>query len=165
MDDNVGHVLQAIKDEGFGSNTIISFVADAGYHLGEHGIFGKHTNYEEGVRVPWILMNPNEEGQNLENFVYKDPRSETGATKLVPMVSVQTPVELLDLFPTLVEAAGLGAIDECPHKSQNITLCTSGQSRVGVTLNDPDAVAISQYPRPGTGVKDNSSAPKKKDIT
>ena len=60
-------------------------------------------------------------------------------------------VELVDLFPTLVEAAGYDPLPLCPEKSQHITLCRDGSSLLPL-FHDPDrddwkSAAFWQYPR------------------
>merc|ERR1712013_943518 len=72
-----------------GENTIISFVGDHGYHLGEMGGWAKNTPYEYSARVPTILRVP---GQMKEKY---------GGFKEDAIV------EMLDLFPTLIDAARL----------------------------------------------------------
>ena len=55
--------------------TIVSFVSDHGYSFGEHGQYAKNTNFEESVRVPWI-MHESRDGESLEQFQYQDPMVE-----------------------------------------------------------------------------------------
>jgi iduronate 2-sulfatase len=88
VDAQVGIVLDALKTEGLEKNTIVIFWSDNGYHLGEHGEWGKVTDYEESTRVPLIIRDPSA------------PRR--GAV-------VKQPVESLDLFPTLCDLLGLPA--------------------------------------------------------
>jgi iduronate 2-sulfatase len=64
--------------------------SDHGYHLGDHGIWTKHTNYEQANRIPLIIAAP-------------------GVTQ--PGSSTQALVESVDLFPTLCDLAGLPAPD------------------------------------------------------
>ena len=65
-------------------------------------------------------------------------------------VEVETPIEFVDLFPTLVEAAGLPKISLCPENSSNIPTCTEGVSMIPL-IEDPNrewkSAAFSQYPR------------------
>lgn len=91
MDAQVGRVLAALKTLGLEDNTIVVFTSDHGYLLGEHGQWMKKTLWEQANRVPLIIRTPKMRGGK---------RSE----KLV---------ELVDLYPTLIDLAGL------PHYSRN----------------------------------------------
>ena len=157
----MGRVLQALKDNNFGSNTVIALTADHAWQMGEHYQYGKHSNFEEAVRVPWILLNPSIAGQNLETFAYTDPTTQRTSTTLKPDILVKTPVQSLDIYPTIVDAAGLPSVSTCPLKSNNVRVCTEGVSRIGVNPDDPEGFAISQYPRPARTPKHNSRVPKK----
>ena len=86
-DAQVGVVLDALDRFDLWKDTVIVLAGDNGYHLGDHGgFFRKDTLFEEGLHVPLIVAAPGL------------PR--TGAV-------VRSPVELLDLYPTVVELAGL----------------------------------------------------------
>jgi iduronate 2-sulfatase len=84
MDDQVGKVLKTLRDEGLEDNTIVIFTSDHGFHLGEHRFWMKVGLHEESVRVPLIIKVPGKK----------------------PVVS-HSLVELLDLYPTVAELAGL----------------------------------------------------------
>jgi arylsulfatase A-like enzyme len=87
VDSQVGRVLDALDKADFAHNTIVVLWSDHGWHLGEKGITGKTSLWERSTRVPLILAGP---GINAGG------RSEQ-------------PVELLDLYPTLVELSRLPA--------------------------------------------------------
>lgn len=86
MDAQVGKVLDALEASGRAADTVVVFVADHGYHLGEHALWAKTSNFELDARVPLVIADP-QAGRRGER---------TAAL-----------VELVDLFPTLVEACGL----------------------------------------------------------
>ena len=86
MDAQVGRVLQAVRQLGLEKNTIIVFLSDHGYLLGEHGQWGKNVLWEEANRAPFIIRVPGAAGNGK-------------ASRKI--------VEFLDLYPTLLEAAGL----------------------------------------------------------
>lgn len=86
MDLEIGRLLDALDAAGLAENTLVLFVADHGISLGAHGFSGKQTMYEEGIRLPLIL---------------RHPRLRRGGPTRSELVS------LIDLFPTLCEAAGV----------------------------------------------------------
>ena len=85
-DSLVGQLLERLDDLGLRENTVIVLWGDHGWHLGEHGIWGKHSLFEESLRSPLIISYG---GLAL-------PGASTGAL-----------AETLDIFPTLCELAGL----------------------------------------------------------
>lgn len=60
IDDNIGKLRKALKEEGLSDNTIIVYVSDQGYFLGEHGFMDKRIMYEESMRMPCIIYHPKE---------------------------------------------------------------------------------------------------------
>lgn len=118
VDAQIGRILAALNKHGHTDNTIVVLWSDHGWKLGEHNGWGKMSNYEIDTRVPLLIATP-------------DSRS---AGK-----QISSPVELLDLFPTLCELAKI----ETPT-------FIDGKSRVDM-LNHPDekhqSVAYSQYYR------------------
>lgn len=82
----VGRLLDILEKQGLMDNTIIVLFSDHGYHLGSKAISGKNTLWHESTRVPLIFSGPGV--------------GESGKTS-------GEPVELLDIFPTLVDLAGL----------------------------------------------------------
>lgn len=86
VDAQIGKVLQAVEDLGLADDTIIVLWSDHGYHLGDHGIWTKHTNYEQANRIPLIMVVPG--------------ITSAGST-------TRQPAESVDLYPTLCSLAGL----------------------------------------------------------
>ncbi len=90
VDAQVGRLLTALDASDHRDNTIVVVWSDHGFHLGEKAITGKNTLWERSTRVPLIFAGP-------------------GVT---PGQQCGRPVELLDIYPTLVELAGLPSRDD-----------------------------------------------------
>lgn len=84
MDHNVGQVLSALENCGAADDTMIVYTSDHGDNLGTRGLWGKSTMYEESAAIPMIIS-----GQGV-------PQGKT----------VTTPVSLVDIHPTLLDACG-----------------------------------------------------------
>lgn len=58
LDDNVGRVLQYLQDQHLSENTIVVYVSDQGFYLGEHGLYDKRFMYTESFRTPMMIKYP-----------------------------------------------------------------------------------------------------------
>jgi len=95
VDHQVGRVLLALKESEYADNTVIVLWSDHGYRLGEKGTFAKHCLWEEGTIAPMMFAAPNL------------PKGKV----------VNEPVELLSIYPTLLELCGLPAYQRNEGKS------------------------------------------------
>ncbi len=105
VDDVVGNMMQKLKELGIAENTVIIFMGDNGFYLGEHGMAGKWYAHEESIRVPFFIS---------------DPRAKTDkkALKLEQMALN------IDVAPTILSIAGI----EIPAQMQgkDVTRLISG---------------------------------------
>ncbi|CAD5124726.1 DgyrCDS12996 [Dimorphilus gyrociliatus] len=155
MDSQVGRVLSALTENGFAENTVILFMSDHGWSLGEHGEWSKFSNFEVSTRVPLLLHLPSE-GSFKFNFVdaLKTPNRLTYTPKRVS----NELVELVDVFPTLVDVVGLEPLRRC-REGHFEKVCTEGLSLLKrQTMNK--IAAFSQYPRPSIYPRFDSDQPK-----
>lgn len=60
IDDNIGKLLHALDEMGIADNTVVIYVSDQGYFLGEHGFFDKRIMYEPSLRMPFVIRYPKE---------------------------------------------------------------------------------------------------------
>lgn len=108
IDEQIGHVITALKEKGMYDNAIICFTADHGDMLGDHHHWRKTYPYEGSTHIPYIVKWP------------------SGITKTVAVgTKIDQPVELRDFLPTFIELAG-GAV---PPDMDGISLLKFVQSR------------------------------------
>lgn len=58
LDDNVGRLLDYLKQSGLQENTLIVYTSDQGFYMGEHGWFDKRFMYEESLSTPLVMLPP-----------------------------------------------------------------------------------------------------------
>lgn len=95
VDHHFGRIIQFLKDSGQYDNTLIIFTSDHGEMLGDHGSWGKSTVFDAAFRIPLVIRDP-----DMEN---------TGQI-------IASPTECIDIFPTLLDSAGLDlptSVDGC----------------------------------------------------
>jgi iduronate 2-sulfatase len=119
MDAQVGKVLAALDQQGLADSTVIVFCGDHGYHVGEHGLWAKTSCFELDAHVPLLIV---------------PPKCKHAGAKS------DGPVELVDLYPTLVELCGLPAVPRLDGLS------------LRPAIDDPTTsikpAAFTQHPRP-----------------
>jgi iduronate 2-sulfatase len=87
-DAQIGILLNALDSLGLSKNTIIVLWGDHGWHLGDHNLWCKHTNFEQATHAPLLISSPN----------------------VKPSVTY-SPSEFVDIFPTLCDLMGLNIPD------------------------------------------------------
>lgn len=95
LDQNIGTLISALEQQGFGDNTTIIYTSDHGESLGEHGLYYKQCAYEGSVGVPLIVS-----GRDIPS----------GG-------KIDHPVDLVDLYPTVLDWAGLEPEADRPGSS------------------------------------------------
>jgi arylsulfatase A-like enzyme len=126
LDAQVGKLLDELDRQGLTQNTVIVLWGDHGWHLGDHSMWCKHTNFEQATRAPLIVAAPG----------FKGGQKATGLT------------EFVDVFPTLTDLAGLKTPDNLAGKSL-VPLLKNPKGTV-------KSYAQSQYPRRNKDVAPNS---------
>jgi arylsulfatase A-like enzyme len=86
LDEGVGEVLDYLEESGLSRNTLVLYMGDNGFSLGEHGLIDKRHAYEESMRVPMLAWAPGfiEPGRTMESMVRN-----------------------IDIAPTILELAGV----------------------------------------------------------
>ena len=85
IDAQIGKIVDKLKETGLHKNTIIVIWGDHGWHLGDHGLWNKHSNFEQATRSPLIIFDP----------------------RVKKRIQIKSPTEFIDIFPTLCAATGL----------------------------------------------------------
>ncbi len=133
----MGEILEALAESGQAEETIVIYTADHGEMWGEHGLWGKQVFFEESAPVPLIISAPSRGMRR-------------GAR-------VDTPVSLLDLYPTLRDLAGLSPADAAtPHsalRTPHWNVPLDGRSLAPVLTGEttlPDVPVYCEYDGPDT---------------
>lgn len=139
-DYNIGEVLAMLDNSSVANSTIVLLWGDHGWHLGEHGLWDKHTNFDLNTHAPAMLHVPGVTDNGMTTTAF------TSTT---------------DFFPTLADLAMGETVPTCPRKfdTGDVLLCTEGKS-LRPLLEDPKSTnfsvaAFSTYNRgfqqPGVG--------------
>ncbi|QBN20448.1 sulfatase [Flavobacterium nackdongense] len=121
IDAQLGKLLDELDRLKLTNNTIIVLWGDHGYHLGDHTLWNKHSNFEQATRIPFMFSGP-------------------GVAK---NVKVTSPVELIDVFPTLFDLVNVKQSAQTDGKSLITLLDTNSKNNIKTEI------ALSQYPRQG----------------
>ena len=121
-DHNVGRILTTLRQSGLEESTTVIYTSDHGDNLGSRGLWGKSTLYQESTSVPMLIAGPS----------------------LPQGVVCDTPVDLLDLYPTILQGAGL---DSAPFMHDR-----PGRSLIDVALSqaEPERIIFSEYHAAGS---------------
>jgi arylsulfatase A-like enzyme len=116
-DAQIGLLLTTLKEQGLDKNTIIVLWGDHGWHLGDHTMWAKHSNFEQATKAPLLISSPGFKGGQ----------------------KVKSISEFVDVFPTLADLAGL----EIPKGLAGKSLVPA-MKNPSIKIKD---FAQSQYPR------------------
>ncbi|MGE8633965.1 MAG: sulfatase-like hydrolase/transferase, partial [Achromobacter piechaudii] len=121
LDSNVGRIVDELAALGLADSTHVVYTSDHGDNVGARGLWGKSTLYQESVGIPMILAGPD----------------------VTPSVC-ETAVDLLDLYPTLLQAVG---VDPAPHQGTR-----PGKSLFDIARQPVDAnrAILSEYHAAGS---------------
>lgn len=95
VDDNIGRILNYLKENNLDENTLVVYTSDQGFYLGEHGWFDKRFMYEESFRTPLVMKLPNKINKG----------------------KIEKLVQNIDYAPTFLDLAGIAVPDDVHGKS------------------------------------------------
>lgn len=110
IDNQIGRFFQAMKEYGVYEDTVILFASDHGELMGDHQLYRKSMPYSGSTKVPFIVANPG------------------GQLQLHANTNAEQVVEMRDIMPTLLDAAGV-AIPETVEGKSVLPLCKDGAGR------------------------------------
>jgi iduronate 2-sulfatase len=119
IDAELGKLLDALEAQKLSENTVIVLWGDHGFHLGDHALWCKHSNFEQATRIPFMFAGPG---------VAKGKK-------------VAQPVELVSAFPTLFDLVGV----KQPAQAQGISIAPllDNSDKTNISRD----FAVSQFPR------------------
>ncbi|QDT11102.1 sulfatase [Planctomycetes bacterium K23_9] len=132
LDSQLGKILTALRSSGHDQNTIIVFLSDHGFHVGQKSLWGKTSNFELDARVPLIMVDPTKEqtaGQSSDSLA-----------------------ELIDIYPTLAELT---------NTQSSLAANLEGESLASVLIDPGKSVksaAYTQHQQPFYGKPENWKA-------
>lgn len=96
LDESIGRVLDHLDETGLSENTLVVYMSDNGFLLGEHGLIDKRNGYEESIRVPLLAYSPGwiEPGSRITSLVRN-----------------------IDIAPTILQLAGATSAHEMDGRS------------------------------------------------
>ena len=122
VDAQVGKLLDTLDELGLTDSTVVCLWGDHGWHLGDHAMWCKHSNFEQAVRAPLIVASPSLPGNR----------------------KTTAPTGFIDVFPTLCDLAGLPVPSSC----QGTSLTPLMQNPDGSVRE----AVLAQYPRKVDGL-------------
>lgn len=110
LDESIGKVMEALRASPHAKDTLVVYMGDNGFHLGEHGFYDKRDAFETSMRVPMLAWAP--------GFI------EAGS-------KVEQMVQNIDIAPSLLEVAGVDAPDQAKFDGRSFVPALKGQEVAG----------------------------------
>ncbi len=107
LDENLGRVLTYLDESGLSQSTLVIYMGDNGFALGEHGFYDKRDAFEESIRVPMLAYAPG---------------------LIAPNTKVSQMVQNIDIAPTVLDLAGIQAPKKANMDGRSFLPLLSGDS-------------------------------------
>lgn len=118
LDEVIGELLDTLERNGLLKDTIVVYASDHGDMAGEHGLWWKSTWHEGSTRVPWFVQLPEHRSGDRRP------------------VNISTPVNLIDVFPTLCGLTEVGIPDEVEGADLSAAVRTGEEPNRGPVFTD-----------------------------
>lgn len=106
LDENIGRILDAVAAQGLDQNTVIIYMSDNGFALGEHGFYDKRDAFEVSIRVPLLVYAPG---------------------LIRPGTKIEAMVQNIDIAPTVLELCGVAPPATKPFDGRSFLPLLLGQ--------------------------------------
>ena len=123
VDAQVGRIMDTLDSSGLSNNTIVVLWSDHGWHLGDTNSWGKCTNFETATRNTLMWRVPGGKNSGKSNRL----------------------VEMVDLYPTLLELTGLPQMRSCVGDEGPTSLCLQGESYASEFINGAPVREAKKY--------------------
>ena len=117
LDENLGRVLKYLDESGLSRNTLVLYMGDNGFELGEHGFYDKRDAFEVSIRVPLLAYAPG---------------------LIAPGTKVSPMVQNIDIGPTILEACGVAV----PRRAHGRALVPAVAARPASPVAGPHPVRV-----------------------
>jgi N-acetylglucosamine-6-sulfatase len=107
LDENVGRLLSGLENAGLSTETLVLYLGDNGFHLGEHGFYDKRDAFEPSMRIPMLAWAPG---------------------SIAPGTRIESMVLNLDLAPTILQALGVRAPEKADFDGQSFLPWLQGKT-------------------------------------
>ncbi len=107
LDENLGRVLSYLDESGLSRSTLVVYMGDNGFALGEHGFYDKRDAFEESIRIPMLAYAPG---------------------LIAPGTKVTQMVQNIDIAPTLLDAAGVRVPESAKMDGRSFLPLLRGES-------------------------------------
>jgi len=88
LDENIGRILNALDKQGLARNTLVIYMSDNGFALGEHGFYDKRDAFEVSIRVPLLVYAPG---------------------LVTPGTKIEAMIQNIDIAPTILDLCGVAS--------------------------------------------------------
>jgi N-acetylglucosamine-6-sulfatase len=106
IDENLGRVLRYVKEQGLAESTMVIYMSDGGFHMGEQGFYDKRAAFEPSIRIPMLVWAPG---------------------MIAPGTRIDHMVQNIDIAPTVLQAMNVPEPDDVDWAGESFLPLLQGQ--------------------------------------
>ncbi len=106
IDENLGRVIAAVREQGLADSTMVIYMSDGGFHMGEHGFYDKRAAFEPSIRIPMLVWAPG---------------------LIDPGTRIESMVQNIDIAPTVLDVMNVVAPDEADMAGKSFLPLLQGE--------------------------------------